>query len=328
MNRPIRWGILGTGNIARELTGSLKKMPDAEVVAVGSRSAAGANAFADAFAIRNRHASYEALAHDPEVDIVYVTTPHTLHAENTLLCLNAGKHVFCEKPFTLNASEAELVIRIARERGLFLMEAMCTRFMPIIQEARRLIEQGAIGKVMMAQGDFGLRIEADPSHRLRDLALGGGALLDVGIYPISLASFFLGPIVDVAATAVLGATGVDEQTAVATRHEGGRVGMAYTTLHASTPMEAMVMGTTGRILFNDFAYKGDTLTLFTDGNEPRTICMPFEGNGYQFELQHAMDCLHEGKTESGIMPLDESLSIMCALDKVRGQIGLRYPGEG
>lgn len=327
MTRPIHWGILGTGSIAKEITRCLKGLPDADVVAVGSRSLSTADAFADEFGIPHRHASYAALANDPEIDIVYVATPHVLHADNTLLALRAGKHVLCEKPFTLNAGEAGQIIQEARERGLFLMEAMCTRFMPLVQEASRLIADGAIGKVMMVQGDFGMRPDFDADPRLRDLALGGGALLDIGLYPISLASFFLGPVVDVAATGVLGPTGVDEQTAVSMRHRDGGISVTYSTLHASTASEAMVMGTHGRILFHEFAYKSAALTLFSDGNAPRIIQMPFAGNGYQFELQHVMDCLRNGQTESSVMSLDESLAIMRVLDKVRSQIGLVYPSE-
>lgn len=328
MKQPIRWGILGTGKIALEITASLKSMPDAQVIAVGSRNREIADRFADKFNIAHRHASYADLVNDPDVDIIYVATPHVLHAENTLMALNAGKHVLCEKPFTLNAAQAEHVISVARERGLFVMEAMCTRFMPVVQEAQRLITEGAIGEPKMVQGDFGMRLDFAAHPRLLDLALGGGALLDIGLYPISLASFFLGPVAVVTATGILGPTGADEQTAVSLRHQNGGVSVTYSTLHASTPSELLVMGTRGRILLHDFAYKGDALTLVADGRDgPHIVQIPFEGNGYQFELQHVMDCLHAGQTESSVMPLDESLAIMRILDAARRQIGLVYSGE-
>ena len=327
MVRPIRWGILGTGKIACQLTATLNTMPDARVVAVGSRSADTASAFADKFHIPHRHASYAALAQDEEVDIVYVATPHTEHAANTLLCLAAGKPVLCEKPFTINAREAETVIRAARERGLFLMEAMCTRFIPVVREAVRLIAEGAIGDVKMVQGDFGFRTDFSTEHRLLNPKLGGGALLDVGIYPVSIASFFLGPIVDVAAVAVLSDTGVDRQTAVSLRHQNGGVAMAYTSIGVNTPLETIVMGTRGRIHLHAPAYNGKSMTLVSDDGASRTIDVPYEGTGYEFELAHAMQCLREGRTESDLMPLDETLSIMHAMDRIREQIGLRYPGE-
>lgn len=327
MNSPIRWGILGTGLIAAELAAALKTMPGAQIAAVGSRSAASADAFADRFGIPRRHASYRALADDPDVDIVYVATPHTQHAENALMCLNAGKAVFCEKPFTVNAKEAEEVIRVARGRGLFLMEAMCTRHMPIVREAKRLIEEGAIGDVRMMHGDFGMRTDFGPEHRLMNPSLAGGVLLDVGIYPVSLASFILGPIEGVAATAFLGRTGVDYQIAVSLKHRGGGIATASASLEVESPLEAVIMGTKGRIRIHRNAYKSDSLTLIRDGDEPQVIRLPFDGNGYQFELADAMQCLREGKTESGLMPLEETLSLMRTLDTIRGQIGLRYPGE-
>jgi predicted dehydrogenase len=327
MEQPICWGILGTGLIAAELATALKAMPEAKIVAVGSRSITTADAFADRFDIPHRHASYEALVNDPEIDIVYVATPHVQHAENALLCLNAGKAVFCEKPFTMNAQEAEKVIRTARERKLFLMEAMCTRFMPIVKEAKRLIAGGAIGEVRMMHGDFGMRTDFAPDHRLLNPHLGGGVLLDVGIYPISLASFFLGPIADVASTAMLGKTGVDYQIAVSLRHENGGVATASASLEVVSPLEAIIMGTKGRIVIHQHAYKGDSLTLISDGKEPRKISMSFDGNGYQFELAHAMQCMRDGRTESDVLPLDETLALMRTLDAIRGQIGLKYPGE-
>lgn len=327
MTQPVRWGILGTGLIAAELAAALKTMSHASIVAVGSRNAASANAFAERFGIPNRHASYQALADDPQVDIVYVATPHPQHAENSLMCLRAGKSVFCEKPFTINAREAEEVIRTARERKLFLMEAMCTRHMPIVREAKRLIDEGAIGEVRMMHGDFGMRTDFDPEHRLLNPQLGGGVLLDVGIYPISLASFILGPIEDVAATAFIGKTGVDYQIAVSLRHRGGGIATASASLEVASPLEAVIMGTKGRIHIHRNAYKSDRLTLIRNGSEPQIIHLPFDGNGYQFELGNAMECMRKGRIESDLMPLDETLALMRVLDRIREKIGLRYPAE-
>ena len=327
MTKPIRWGILGTGAIAGELAAAINSLPDAKITAVGSRSLSTANAFADRFNIAHRHATYAALAADPDVDIVYVATPHVQHVENTLLCLQAGKAVLCEKPFTINATEAERVIKLARERKLFLMEAMCTRAMPIIQEAKRLIADGAIGEVKVMHGSFGMQTDFPTDHRLLNLALAGGALLDVGIYPISMASYFLGTIVDVAATADIGSSGVDCQVAISTRHEHGRIAASYASLYATSPLDAIIMGTKGRIHLQAPAFKGTRLTLIREGVESQEVHLPWTGNGYQYELMDAMQCLREGRLESSMMPLDESLSLMRTLDQIRAQIGLHYPGE-
>ena len=210
----IRWGILSTGNIARQFAHGLAALDDAELVAVGSRSAASADQFGNEFNVANRHASYEALANDPAVDAIYVATPHTLHAANTLLCLRAGKAVLCEKPFAINAAETAAMIAEARTRGLFLMEAMWTRFLPHMVRIRALIHAGAIGDVRMLNSTFGFRTEFDPKGRLFDPALGGGALLDVGIYPVSFASMVFGTPTFITSHATIGATGVDEQVAM------------------------------------------------------------------------------------------------------------------
>ncbi len=191
--RKIAWGILGTGRIAGNFAADLALLPDAELVAVGSRSEATAQSFAGRFGAPHAHGSYEALAADPAVEVIYIATPHPLHAENMKLCLRAGKAVLCEKPFTLNAREAEEVIALAREQKLFLMEAMWTRFLPAVVRARELIEQGAIGEVRLLLADFGFRAAFDPHHRLFDPQLGGGALLDLGVYCVSLASMLFGP---------------------------------------------------------------------------------------------------------------------------------------
>jgi predicted dehydrogenase len=327
MAKPIRWGIIGTGSIASELATAINSLPDAEIAAVGSRSMDTANVFADRFNIPHRHGNYADLAQNPNVDIVYIATPHVQHFENTMLCLYAGKAVLCEKPFTINAGEAELLIKTARERKLFLMEAMCTRAMPIIQEAKRLIAEGAIGEVKMMQGAFGMQTDFPADHRLLNPDLAGGVLLDIGVYPISMASYFLGPIVDVAATADIGATGVDCQISVSTRHTNGRIASSYASLYATSPLDAVIMGTTGRIHLHGPAFKGTGLTLIRDGMEPQETHLPWDGNGYQYELMDAMQCLRDGRLESSMMPLDETLSLIRTLDQVRNQIGLRYPGE-
>jgi predicted dehydrogenase len=204
------WGIIGTGKIAKEFATGLAVLPEAELVAVGSRTAESANRFANMFGVPHRHASYEALVNDSNVDVVYVATPHSLHKENSLLCLQAGKAVLCEKPFTINAAEAETVIRLAREKKLFLMEAMWTRFIPLVVKVRQLLADRVIGDVQMLVADLGFLVDFDPLHRLFAPQLGGGALLDLGVYPVSLASMIFGPPSRITGMAQLGKTGVDE----------------------------------------------------------------------------------------------------------------------
>ena len=213
MTNKFRWGILGAGNIAKKFCAGVQALADHELVAVGSRSQEKADQFGAQFNIPHRHNSYEALAADPAVDAIYVATPHPMHKDHSLLCLRHGKAVLCEKPFTINAAEAKVVIDEARRLQIFLMEAMWTRFVPAVVEAKRLIDEGAIGEVRMINADFGFRAGFNPASRAFDPALGGGGLLDVGVYPISLASMLLGRPNRIATLAELGQTGVDEQSA-------------------------------------------------------------------------------------------------------------------
>ncbi len=323
----IRWGILGTGNIARKFATGLTALDNADLVAVGSRSRAAADAFADQFAIPNRHPSYGDLAADPEVDAIYIATPHSLHEDNMLLCLQAGKAVLCEKPFTINADEAQAAITAARSKRLFLMEAMWTRYLPIMVELRRLIADGAIGEVRMVAADFGYRAGFRPESRTFDPALGGGALLDVGVYPISLASMLLGTPDRIASLAELGQTGIDEQSAMVLGYPGGQMAVLYTAVRTTTPQDATIMGTDGFIRIPSQWWVPKTMTLHAAGKAPQVIDMPFVGNGYNYEAAEVHACLAAGKTESEAMPLDETLAIMQTMDRIRAQWGMKYPME-
>lgn len=326
MSTKIRWGIIGTGSIAGKFAEALAVLPDAELVAVGSRSTAAADAFAARFNVPRRHASYAALAEDTSVDALYVATPHPLHAENTLMGLAAGKPVLCEKPFTLNAREAATVVRFAREKKLLVMEAMWTRFLPPLVRLREMLAAGAIGAPRMLSADFGFRA-AQQVGRWFDPALGGGALLDVGVYPVSLASMIFGAPSQVTGFADLGPTGVDEQSAMVLRHPKGELAVLNAAIRLNTPQEATVFGTLGRIQMHAGWWKGSAMTHYLDSGGEEFIEFPFTGNGYQFEAVEFMRCLREGRTESPVMPLDETLSIMQTLDTLRAQWGLKYPGE-
>jgi predicted dehydrogenase len=323
----LRWGIVGTGNIAQQFARGLAMLPDAQLVAVGSRGQASADAFAQQFGAVRAYPSYAALAQDPEVQAVYVATPHPLHHENTLMCLRAGKHVLCEKPFTINAHQLAELITEARARRLFLMEAMWTRFLPALAQVRALLGVGAIGEPRAVIADFGFRTAFDPASRLFDPALGGGALLDVGIYPISFTSMVFGPPQQISAQAHLGQTGVDEQSAVILGHSGGRLGLLFAATRTESQREAFVLGTEGQIKVHSPWYVPNRVTLSRPDRGDEEFDLPMDGNGYQYEAAETARCLREGLLESPVMPLDESLSIMRTLDTIRAQWGLRYPGE-
>ncbi len=326
MTQTIRWGILSTGNIAHQFAKGLGDLPDTELVAVGSRSQEGADAFGDEFGVPNRHSSYEALAADPEVDAVYVGTPHPFHKDNTLLCLAAGKAVLCEKPFALNLGQAREMVAAARAHETFLMEAMWTRFLPHMVKLRELLAEGAVGELRMLQADFGFRAAFDPEHRLFDPALGGGALLDVGVYPVSLAHHLFGPPVEVKSFGNLGATGVDEETAVVMSHGAGQLALLAAASRLQTPHLAVLSGTEGRVELKNWWYPTD-LTLHRDGREPETVRVPCPLNGYNYEALEVNACLRAGKLESDLLPLSETLEVMKTLDAVRAGWGLRYPNE-
>jgi predicted dehydrogenase len=322
-----RWGILGTGAIARRFVRGLRSLPEAEVFAVGSRSEASAAKFAEKNDIPRRHASYEDLASDPDVDVVYIATPHPFHAENATLCLRAGKAVLCEKPFCVNAAEAERVVEFAREKRLFIMEGMWTRFFPLMEEVRQVVSEGTIGEVRMLNVDFGFRADLDPASRLFDQGLGGGALLDVGVYCVSFASMVLGRPSGFVSLPHLGETGVDEQASVVLEHEGGRLANLCIGIRTTTPQEATIMGTEGYVRIHAPWWRPTSMTISRPGTEDETVESPVSGNGFDYEAREVMRCLEAGKTESDVMPLDETVSVMRTMDGIRAAWGLRYPGE-
>jgi predicted dehydrogenase len=331
VTRKIRWGILSTGAIARQFAQGLTSVPDAELVAVGSRTQAAADRFGDAFRVPRRHASYRAVAEDPDVDVVYIGTPHNLHCENTLMCLEAGKPVLCEKPFAINAAQAERMVALARSKRLFLMEALWTRYLPAMIELRRLLAAGTIGPIRMIEADFGFRPEYDPLGRLYNPDLGGGALLDIGIYPISLTAMLLGLPARMTAIAELGRTGVDERSAVVLAYPGGELAVLTFSLTTDMPSEILVLGIEGWIRVHGPIYRPEKLTVSlkaaAGARTERVLPLPVTGNGYNYEAAEVMRRLREGALESPGMTLDESLAIMRLMDAIRAQWGLRYPGE-
>jgi predicted dehydrogenase len=338
---PLRWGILGAGSIANRFTESIALLDDQTVVAVGSRDAEKAAAFGSKHSIPNRHSSYEALCNDPEVDAIYVATPHTFHKEHSILALRSGKHVLCEKPFTINKAEAEAVVAVAKETGLFLMEGMWSRFFPVWDKVRALIAEGAIGKPRMLYADFGFRCGASPSNvgedgllvglnpqaRLFNPELGGGAIMDVGIYPVSLAQMLLGDPDQVACLGTIGHTGVDENAGMLLHFPSGAVAVTSTSFQVSTPQSATLIGEHGKIEVAAPWWTPRKLTLTLPGDNAQVFELPFEGPGFQFEAMHFAARLRAGHTESDILSHSDSLAVMGALDNLRAAIGLKYPME-
>jgi predicted dehydrogenase len=320
-----RWGIAATGGIATGFAEAMRMVEGGEVVAVASRSPERAREFADRFGIERAY-GYEDLAADPEVDIAYIGTPHPRHAADSIRCLEGGKHVLCEKPFALNAAQARDVVRVAREHDRFLMEAMWSRFLPSYVALREILDSGRIGEPLLVEADFGWRSEVDPTNRHYDLDLGGGGLLDLGIYPVQLCFFVLGPPDAVVAQGHVGETGVDEQVAAVLHHAGGRLGVVKCALRIPMACTARIAGTEGFVELPAFMHCPTSLTVRTPAGEQQ-IDTAWEGNGLRFQVDEVHRGLDAGLRESARMPLDETIAIAEVLDTIRAQIGVRYPGE-
>ena len=321
-----KWGILAPGTIANKFAQGLAAAPNAVSYAVGSRDLSRAQTFADKYGFKKAYGSYEELAKDPEVDIIYVATPHPQHEEAVLTCLSNGKAVVCEKPFAVNAAQASNMIECARKNKVFIMEAMWTRFLPNICKVRELIADGAIGKVRHINADFCFRAGVDPNSRLFAPASAGGSLLDVGVYNVSFCSMIFGKQPsNVQSYLNIGSTGVDESASVLLNYDEGETALLVSAIRLNTPHEAVIYGEEGSIKLSPY-WCGDTI-LLNNKDGTQEIQLPFENGGFQFEAMEAMSCLDKGLLESPIMPLDETLAIMKTLDKIRYDNNLRYPFE-
>lgn len=324
---PIRWGILATGWIAQTFTKDLL-LTGREVRAVGSRSLESAQAFAAEFGIPVAHGSYEELANDPDVDIVYVSTPHAFHAENAIMMLNAGKHVLVEKPFTLNGAQAREIVDLAASKGLLVLEAMWTRFLPHIARIREIIESGMLGELRQFTADHRQKASADPRHRMNALELGGGALLDLGIYPISFAAHLFGTPESVLASARFQAGGADSQVATIFRYADGQLASTISALDTLGPNVASIVGTDARIDIDAVWYSPTTFRVVDSaGRVVESYDVPVEGRGMQFQAFEAERLIRAGEISSPLLSPEESVTIMETMDEIRRQIGLVYPGE-
>ena len=316
----VRWGIAGTGGIAGRMALALQQTPEAELVAVGSRTDRRADAFADEWDVPHRHGDYDDLARDEDVDVVYVATPQSRHADDACRYLDAGKHVLCEKPMAMTEAE---VLRITASAALaerFCMEAIWSRFLPSYVTLWELLVQGRIGEPQLVEADFGFRMPVDPGHRLFDPGRGGGALLDLGIYPLQLASWVLGAPDGVAAAGHVGETDVDETVAATLHHPGGRLAVVKASIRVNLACTARIVGTEGRIELPAFMHCPEQLTVFDGLNQPEVLERPIDGEGLRYQVDEVHRCLADGLHESPVMTLGESAQLAATMDAIRDQI--------
>ncbi|WTL48589.1 Gfo/Idh/MocA family oxidoreductase [Streptomyces sp. NBC_01497] len=322
-----RWGVVATGGIAARFTQDVQALDDARVVAVASRNEASAKTFADRFDIPQAYGDWAGLFADPEVDAVYVATPHSAHRAAAGAALEAGKAVLCEKPFTLNTREAQELVTLARERDLFLMEAMWTYCNPVVRRLVELVRDGAIGEVRSVQADFGVTGPFAPDHRMRDPELGGGALLDLGVYPVSFAQLLLGEPSRIQADAQLSPEGVDVNTGMLLGWDSGAVAVLTCGLDGHSGTRATVTGSRGRIDLPEGFFDPDSFVLHRAGAEAEVVRARSALHGMQHEAAEVGACLAAGRTESSLVPLAGTLAVMRTLDAVRERLGVHYPQD-
>ena len=316
MTEPLRWGIISTGGIAHTFVNDLQYTESGVAAAVGSRTIEAANTFADQFAIAHRYGSYEELVEDPDVDAVYVGTPHPMHFENAKLALGHDKPVLVEKAFTMTAREAIELIELARSKKLFLMEAMWTRFLPHVAAVNQLIAAGELGDIVAVEADHGQHFDYDPASRWFSPELGGGALLDLGVYPVSFASMLLGTPSKMVTMIDLAPTGVDRQASMIFGYDNGAQAYLNTTSGAKTPTTATISGTKARIEIDGDFYAPSAFSLITRAGEARRFEFETQGRGLHFEAAEVARCLGQGLLESPLMPLSETVSIMQTMETV------------
>ncbi len=326
-HKPLRWGIIGPGKIARKFAEALTIVDEGILFAVASRDIERAQAFSNEYGAEKSFGSYAGIVEDPDVDALYVATPHPFHCENTLLSLDAGKPVLCEKPLTVNAAEANLLINAARANKTFLMEAMWSRYIPIHQTIRQWLDDERIGEIKLLTSTFGIVARRDPESRMFNPNLAGGALLDLGAYNISISQWVLGKSpISFAAQGIIGETGVDELTAVNLLYESGAVSQFTCNKISENTNDMFVYGTQGHIHIHPKFWNTSRATLVSAGHE-LTETRPFRKNGFEYQIEEAIKCIRGGLLESPRMPHAQSLANMQLMDGIREQIGLRYPFE-
>jgi predicted dehydrogenase len=326
--RIINWGIIGPGRIAHKFAQGIASLPDAKLYAVASRSEERARSFANKYGAPCYYEGYEKIVQNPEVDIIYISTPHTFHYENTLMCLENDIPVLCEKPFTITYEQLHRLVDVARKRKIFLMEAIWTRFLPTIKKVIEIKESRKLGNIKAIYADFGFKAPVDPDGRLYNLDLGGGALLDIGIYPVFLSLLLLGKPEEIKSMAVISETGADESCSILFKYTSNVMASLNCTITAETPIEAVIIFEKGRIRINRGWFAPSSLTIFSAKEKKKEMAFKYHGNGYHFEAIEAMKCLKKGLTECPELPLNFSLDLMGLLDEIRNQCGIKYPGIG
>ena len=312
----LRWGIIGTGSIARTFAHDLTLVAGGDLVAIGSRTTSAAVAFAREFGVERAHGSYEALVADPGVDVVYVATPHPFHYDNARLALAAGKPVLVEKPFTMTAVQARDLVELALASGLFLMEAMWTRFLPHVVAIREILARGELGEIVGVEADHGQWFDTDPTSRLFAPELGGGALLDLGVYPVSFASMVLGAPSRVSALVTAASTGVDAQTSMLLGYEGGAQAVLTCTSRARSATRASIVGTEARLDVEGDFYAPSSFDVVTRSGTRSRHDFVTAGRGLHYEAAEVTRCVLEGRVESSVMPLDESVAVVATLEQI------------
>ncbi|MGM7776665.1 Gfo/Idh/MocA family protein [Arthrobacter sp. KNU-44] len=329
----VRWGVISTGRIASTVVSDLALLPDAVLQSVSSRNQENAEAFAAEHGFQSAYGDddglpgYQRLLQDPAVDVVYVATPHASHYSVAKAALEAGKHVLCEKPLTINSREAADLVRLAREKNLFLMEAVWTRFLPSVQRAAEIIASGELGEIRWLQADLGFPAPHHPESRLWKREDGGGALMDVGVYPLTWALISLGRPQSITATAHVADGGVDSETALTLSYPSGAQVQAMTSLTAATPQTATVCGTKGMLRCNAPLFNPTELAITSSSGEQRVEKFILAGRGYTYQLREVIRCLQQGLLESPTMPLADTLTTMSLLDEARSQAGISYPAD-
>src|SRR6187455_592052 len=324
----IRWGILGCGRIARKFAADLRLVTDAELTAIASRNKETLEQFAKDFPCRHLHNSYEALAANDEVDVIYIATPHSHHYEHTMLCLNHDKAVLCEKAFAINSRQASEMIKTAKERKVFLMEALWTKFLPHYKKLQELLQQKTLGEIKSVLVNFGFKTSDKSPQRLFDPSLGGGTLLDIGIYNVFITISVLGKPDSIEATMIPSPTGVDEQIAVLFKYNNGAMAQLFSSFTTNLPIQAEINGTEGCITLTTRFYDPSAIIQLSKKIPYEREVVPVEkvaGFGYHYEARHVNECLKKGLIESPVMTHADTLTLMEVLDTIRMKAGLKYP---
>ncbi|MEP0266850.1 Gfo/Idh/MocA family oxidoreductase [Dokdonia sp.] len=323
MNKKINWGILGLGNIAKKFAEDLQLSSNSVLYGVASREINKAKDFGHMFNSIKHYGSYEALANDPEIDIIYIATPHTFHFEHAMMCLKNNKAVLCEKPMGINANQVKIMMEEARSRNLFLMEGLWTRFIPATEKLLDILHKNVIGDVLFIRADFGFKGDANLESRVYNKKLGGGSLLDIGIYPIYLSLLLLGLPIDIKAMAHMTETQVDSSCSMLFSYKNGAKANLESTVEAETPTEAYIYGSHGILKLHGRFHHTEKITI-SKNRVHEVLDIPYKGNGYIHEIEEVNTCLLNQEIESSKLPFKTSMDLISLIDKVKEEIGLEY----